>query len=192
VEQLTRHQLILKNPKKKYSMNINDDILKLQHFFLSSGCRKVGVKITPVDGSQDVPRVFWNTKVPCRVYKSPLLDSFLSQMNPVPHPHPIFLFQYYPSIQTQASQMVTSIKVLRSRFYMHFSSLQCMLHVRPCNFLFYNYLMSTDYKFPHCAVLSVSCCFLPLTSKYSPQHLFSNSLKLCSFLGLKHQVSYPF
>jgi hypothetical protein len=32
MEQLTRYQLIIKNPKNKYAMNINADIL--QHFFV--------------------------------------------------------------------------------------------------------------------------------------------------------------
>jgi hypothetical protein len=38
----------------------------------------------------------------------------------------------------------------------------------------------------------VSQNFLPLRSKYSPQHLFSNTLNLCSFLNMRNQVSYPY
>jgi hypothetical protein len=39
-----------------------------------------------------------------------------------------------------------------------------------------------------------SCHFIPLRSKYSPKHLFSNTLNLCvcSFFNVRDQVSHPY
>jgi len=34
--------------------------------------------------------------------------------------------------------------------------------------------------------------FLPLTSKYFPQPLFSSTLSLCSSLSARNQVSHPY
>jgi hypothetical protein len=37
-----------------------------------------------------------------------------------------------------------------------------------------------------------SCHFIPLRSKYSPQHLFSSTLSLCSSLNVRGQVSHTY
>jgi hypothetical protein len=38
----------------------------------------------------------------------------------------------------------------------------------------------------------ISRHFLPFRSKYSPQHLFSNTINLCSSLSVRDQVSNPY
>jgi hypothetical protein len=37
-----------------------------------------------------------------------------------------------------------------------------------------------------------SCHFIPLMSKYSPKHLFSNTLNLCSSLNVRGKVSHSY
>jgi hypothetical protein len=47
-------------------------------------------------------------------------------------------------------------------------------------------MKGATYKARHCTVL------LPLRSTYLLSTLFSNTLKLCSFLSVKDQVSHPY
>jgi hypothetical protein len=37
-----------------------------------------------------------------------------------------------------------------------------------------------------------TCHFIPLRSKYSPKHPFSNTLNLCSSLNVRDKVSHPY
>jgi len=48
---------------------------------------------------------------------------------------------------------------------------------------------STHYEAPHYAVFSSR--FLPLSSKYSPQHSVPKAISLCSSLSVRYQDSRP-
>jgi hypothetical protein len=43
---------------------------------------------------------------------------------------------------------------------------------------------------PLCKLSPFSCFFIPLRAKYSPQHLFSNTLSLCPSLNNRYQASH--
>jgi hypothetical protein len=87
--------------------------------------------------SQEIPRLFWKKNVHYRDQKSTVPDPKLTRMDPVNtstnYCLRIHLNTYYPPIYTLVSQVVSSLQVFGPKFFMHFSSPQCVLdtHTHP-------------------------------------------------------------
>lgn len=94
-----------------------------------------------------------------------------------------------PHIHNYTSQMVSSLQVFEPKFYMHFSSLQCMLHDPPIPSLFYQpNNIWWRVQFIKLLIIKFSACsyyLLSLRTKYSLQIPFA------FFLRVRDQLSHP-
>ena len=147
--------------------------------------------------SQEIPHILWNLNVHHHGYKSTPPAPILSQIKSVPPKatswRSIFILISH-LYQGLPSGLLTS--VYPPKPCMHLYSVSYVLHAMPTSFFLitqiifgeeYRSLSSSLCRFLHSPVtLSI-----PLRPKYSLSSLFSNALRLCSFLTMHDQVSHP-
>jgi hypothetical protein len=137
---------------------------------------------------QEIPRLSSNPKVHYLIHNSLSLVPIQNQMHPV-HTFP----PYFPNIR---SNIIFSPTPTFSERSLLFRSHACYMN-QP----------SHPPSFDHCNKIwwsvqvkellimqssPVSCHFLTLRSKYSPQYLISNIINLFSSLSVRNQVSHPY
>jgi len=149
--------------------------------------------------SQEIPYLVWNTEVHCRVYNIPPLAPNLNQINAV-HTFPPYLSKISSALILQ-SVPVSSAWPFLLRFSDH--NFVCISHLfRLCYMRrpshppwFDNPSIWWSVQVMKLRIMQSSPAsrrFRPLRSEYSPQHLFSNTLSLCSSVRVGEQDSHPY
>jgi hypothetical protein len=135
--------------------------------------------------SQEIPRILWNPTVHCRVHRSPPLVPIMSKMNPLHNLLPYLFKIHFNIILTSVSN---SPKRSISNKFSHQASLCISFLSSVCRIYIYIYKL---WKYFLWSLLSGTSFFLPLSSKYYLNALFSNTLNVCSCLNVRNQVSHP-
>jgi hypothetical protein len=124
--------------------------------------------------NRDIPSILWNPKLHYHVHKSPPLDSALNQINPV-HLLPSYFSKTRFNMFFPCTPM-SALQVFWLNFWMHFSSVSCMLHDPHIS----------GYEASHCAI------FCRLSPNILLGNMFSCTPNIFSSLNEWDQVSHPY
>jgi hypothetical protein len=145
---------------------------------------------------QELPNILWNREVQCCVHKSPLLVSFLSEIDPVhtilSHIRSIWILSTHLCLGLPSGLFPSGFP---TKILYAFSPHSCYIPSpsHPLDLIVLIILGEENKLWS-----SSSCIFvqLPVTSSlFGPNiltTLFSNTLSLCSSLNVRDQVSHPY
>jgi hypothetical protein len=148
--------------------------------------------------TQDLPSILWNTNIRFRFHKSPPLVPILSQTNPVhttPHsisPRSIFIISSHLRLGLTSDLFPSGFPSNdMSSSYPHSCYMSCSSHTPPIDNSNYSWRRVQVTKLLAMQISPMSSHFIPLRSKYSPQHPVLKHPSLCSYLSDRDQVSHP-
>ena len=148
-------------------------------------------KLASFSANQEIPRILWDPKVHCRVYKSRPPIPILSQNNPVNSPPPAsrFLNIHLPIIvqcTPGSSKWSLSIRFPHQNSAHLLCPHTCYMTRPSHSYRLLRSLRSSLFSF-------LPCFLVPLRYKYCPQHpLIKKNLNVCSPSIVSDQVSHPY